>query len=125
MKKIFIGLGVVAFFVFFQWLNYMVFPPTMVWQEFGRTSVADLGSAGENILPKKESTVYAYRITLCDVRGEFSPGEYLKKHGGDVAIKNVVYTDDKARVVKFMEEKGVKLKVVNAPYHPKALARRN
>ena len=124
MKKFVIVIGVVVFFVFFQWLSYMVFPPTMIWQEFGRMPVADLGSAGENILPEKESTVYAYRVTLRDVRGEFSPGEYIKKHGGDVAINNLVFTQDKERVRKFMEEKGVKLLIEKAPYHPKALARR-
>lgn len=100
-----------------------LFPPKMIWQEFGRTPIDDLGLRGENISPDKARTVYTHRVILRNVH-QFSPGEYLKKYGGDVAINNLIFTQDKDRVVKFMEEKGVKLKIKNAPYHPKALARR-
>ena len=103
-------------------LFYMLFPPTMIWQEFGRTPIADLGLAGKNISPEKAETVYAYRITVQDVN--FSPGEYLERHDDDVAINNIVFTQDKSRVIKFMEEKGEKMIIVNAPYHQKALALR-
>ena len=111
-------------FLFAYWADFMLFPPKMIWQEFGRTPLADLGLAGKNIPPEKARTVYAYRIALCDVRGKFSPGEYLDKYGGDVAINNLIFTNDKARVTAFLEEKGVKLKIENVPYEPKALARR-
>ena len=114
--------ALVFLFLFACWADFMLFPPKMIWQEFGRTPIADLGLAGKNIPPEKARTVYVYRITLHNV--DFSPGEYLKKYGGDVAINNLVFTQDRDRVVKFMEEKGVKLKIENALYHPKALARR-
>ena len=124
MKKFVTGFGMVVILVSLSYLfHFMIFPPTMIWQEFSRTPIADLGFAGKNIPPKKAKTVYAYRVTLRDTR-QFNPGEYLEKYGDDVAIGNLVFTQDKNRVRKFMEEKGVKLHVVNAPYYPKALARR-
>lgn len=114
-----------AFLLLFAcWADFMLFPPKMIWQEFGRTPAQDLGLAGKNIPPEKARAVYAYRITLRDIGGKFSPGEYLEKYRDDVAINNLIFTNDKARVVKFMEEKGVKLKIVNAPYQPKVTARR-
>jgi len=118
-------IGALAFLLLFAyWADFMLFSPTMIWQEFGRTPIADLGSAGKNIPPEKARTVYVYRITLCDVRGKFSPSEYLGKYGGDVAINNLIFTQDKDRVVKFMEEKGVKLRIKNVPYEPKVLVQR-
>jgi hypothetical protein len=122
MKKIFWIGAVALIFFFFYGLNYMLFPPTMIWQKFDRTPVDDLGFAGKNIPLEKADTVYSYRVVLCDIC-DFSPSEYLEKYGDDVAINNLIFTQDKDRVVKFMEEKGVKLKIKYSHYHPKNLAR--
>lgn len=125
MKKFVTGSGIVVILVsLFYLLYFMIFPPKMIWQEFNRTPIADLGFAGKNIPMEKAEIVYAYRVVLCDVGGKFSPGEYRKKYGDDVAIGNLVFTQDKDRVVKFMEEKGVKLLIKKAPYHPRAMTRR-
>ena len=104
-------------------LHYMLFPPTMIWQEFRTTPVEDLGFAGKNIPREKANAVYFYRVVLCDVY-QFSPGEYLDKYADDVAIGNLVFTQDKDRVEKFLEEKGVKLKIETSRYVRKALVRR-